>query len=46
MQALKYLLKKLNGQIVRKEFAEQVHLVIELPADQLSALSESFPGVD
>lgn len=45
MQALEYLLKKLNGRIVQKVFSEQVHLIIELPADQLPTLSESFSGL-
>jgi len=44
MQAFEYQLKKFNGRIVQKEFSEQVHLVVELPADQLQALSESFLG--
>jgi len=44
MQALEHLLKNLNGRILHKDFSEQIHLLIELPANQLTTLSESFPG--
>lgn len=44
MQPLDYLLKKLGGQIVHQDFAEQIQLDIQLPAGQLDALLQSFPG--
>ena len=43
MQALEYLLKKLDGRIVQQEFTEQVRLVVQLPAEQVSTLLQSFP---
>ncbi len=43
IQPLEYLLKKLNGQIVKQDFAERVKLVVQLPADQASLLQQSFP---
>jgi len=43
MQPLGYLLKKLDGQILNQDFAGQVRLIIQLPADQVSTLLESFP---
>ena len=43
MQPLKYLLKKLDGHILKQDFAEQVRLVIQLPAEQVDTLLESFP---
>jgi len=43
MQPLGYLLKKLDGHILKQDFAEQVRLVIQLPADQVNTLLESFP---
>lgn len=46
IQALEYLLKKLNGQIINKEFSEQVHVLIQIPADQLQTLSASFSSND
>jgi uncharacterized YigZ family protein len=45
MQPLEYLLKKLDGQIVKQEFTGQVQLVIQLPAAQVSTLLQFFPGV-
>jgi uncharacterized YigZ family protein len=44
MQPLGYLLKKLDGQIVKQEFTGQVKLVIQLPAEQVNTLIQSFPG--
>lgn len=43
MQPLEYLLKKLDGQILKQDFAEQVRLIIQLPAEQVDALLQSFP---
>ena len=44
MQPLEYLLKKLDGHIVKQDFAEQVRLVIQLPAEQVDTFLQSFPG--
>jgi uncharacterized YigZ family protein len=44
MQLLEYQLKKLDGQIVEQDFAEQVKLLIQLPADNVGLLLQSFPG--
>lgn len=43
LQPLEYLLKKLNGRIVDQQFAEQIHLALELPAEQLPTLQQTFP---
>jgi len=43
MQPLEYLLKKLDGQILKQDFAEQVRLIIQLPAEQVDTLLQSFP---
>jgi uncharacterized YigZ family protein len=43
LQPLEYLLKKLNGRIVDQQFAEQINLVLELPAEQVQTLQQSFP---
>lgn len=43
MQPLEYLLKKLNGRIVKQDFSEQVKLVVQLPADHACLLQQSFP---
>lgn len=45
VQAFGHLLKKLDGEITGQDFAEQVHLTIQLPKDNLKALSESFTGL-
>lgn len=44
MQPLGYQLKKLDGRIVEQDFAEQVSLLIQLPADNVDTLLQSFPG--
>jgi uncharacterized YigZ family protein len=44
MQPLEYQLKKLDGQIIEQHFAEQVRLLIQLPADNVDILLQSFPG--
>lgn len=44
MQPLEYQLKKLDGRIVEQDFAEQIKLLIELPADNVETLLQSFPG--
>ena len=43
MQPLEYLLKKLDGHILQQDFAGQVRLIIQLPADQVSILLAAFP---
>lgn len=43
MQSLEYLLKKLDGHILKQDFAEQVQLIIQLPAEQIDTLLQSFP---
>jgi len=43
LQPLEYLLKKLNGRILEQQFAEQIQLELELPAEQLPTLQQSFP---
>jgi uncharacterized YigZ family protein len=45
MQPLEYLLKKLDGQILKQDFAEQVRLIIQLPAEQVNTLLQSFPDI-
>jgi uncharacterized YigZ family protein len=45
MQALEYLLKKLDGHILKQDFAEQVRLIIRLPVEQVNTLLQSFPGI-
>jgi uncharacterized YigZ family protein len=45
VQAFEHLLKKLGGEITDQNFAEQVHLTIQLPKHNLKALSESFTGL-
>ncbi|MDD5462684.1 MAG: DUF1949 domain-containing protein [Methylococcales bacterium] len=47
MQPLEYWLKKLNGKIVKQEFAGQVRVEIQLHAEQVETLLQSFPeGMD
>lgn len=43
MQPLEYALKKLEGKILKQDFTEQVRLLVELPAEHLNALLQSFP---
>jgi len=43
LQPLEYLLKKLDGRILEQQFAEQIKLVLELPAEQLPTLQQAFP---
>ena len=43
MQPLEYLLKKLDGHILKQDFAERVRVVIQLPAEQLDSLLAEFP---
>jgi uncharacterized YigZ family protein len=43
MEPLEYLLKKLDGHIVKLDFTEQVRLIIQLPAEQVETLLRSFP---
>lgn len=44
MQALVYLLKKLDGQILYQDFAGQIRLIVELPATEADTLLASFSG--
>lgn len=44
IQPLEYVLKKLDGHIVKQDYAEQVRLLIQLPAEHLNTLLQSFPG--
>jgi uncharacterized YigZ family protein len=43
MQPFECLLKKLDGHILKQDFAEQVRLIIQLPAEQVDTLLLSFP---
>jgi putative IMPACT (imprinted ancient) family translation regulator len=43
IQPLEYALKKLDGQIVKQDFAEQVKVQVQLPAEQLDVLLQAFP---
>lgn len=43
IQPLEYALKKLNGLIIKQDFAEQVKIIIQLPAEQLDNLRQTFP---
>jgi len=45
MQMFEYLLKKLDGEIISQDFAEQIHLTILLPKHNLKELTESFIGL-
>ena len=42
LQMLEYQLKKLDGEILTQEFAAQVHTLIKLPKQHLSALTNIF----
>jgi uncharacterized YigZ family protein len=44
MPHLEFTLKKLDGHIVRQDFAEQVRLLVRLPAQHVNTLLQSFPG--
>jgi putative IMPACT (imprinted ancient) family translation regulator len=43
MQPLDYLLKKLNGHILKQDFAEKVRVINQLPAEQAGTLLQFFP---
>ncbi len=43
IQPLEYALKKLDGRIIEQDFAEQVRVIVQLPAEQLNTLLQSFP---
>ena len=43
MQPLDYLLKKLDGHILKQDFAEKVRVIIQLPAEQAGTLLQFFP---
>jgi uncharacterized YigZ family protein len=42
LQTFEHQLKKLSGEITAQNFAEQIHLTIQLPKDNLKVLSEEF----
>jgi len=44
MQPFEYQLKKLDGMIIRQDFAEQIRLTVQLPASGVAELNASFPG--
>lgn len=44
IQPLDYALKKFDGRIIQQEFAGQVESLVELPAEHLNTLLQSFPG--
>lgn len=44
IQPLEYALKKLDGRIIQQKFAGQVESLVELPAEHLNTLLQSFPG--
>jgi uncharacterized YigZ family protein len=43
VQPLEYALKKLDGQIIKQDFTEQVRVVVQLPATQVDTLLQAFP---
>ena len=43
IQPLEYALKKLDGHIIEQDFAEQVRVIVQLPAEQLAVLLQAFP---
>jgi uncharacterized YigZ family protein len=43
IQPLEYALKKLDGIILKQDFSEQVRVIVQLPAEQLNVLLQSFP---
>jgi uncharacterized YigZ family protein len=45
MQALEHLLKKLDGEIIKQDFAEQIRLTVQLPKQNLNAFAAAFDGV-
>jgi uncharacterized YigZ family protein len=45
LPAFEHLLKKLDGEIIGQDFAEQIHLTIQLPKHNLEALSDAFTGL-
>jgi uncharacterized YigZ family protein len=45
LQMFEHQLKKLEGEITAQNFAEQIHLTIQLPKDNLKILSEEFAGL-
>lgn len=44
LQPLEYTLKKWDGRILKQDFTERVRLLVELPAEHLNALVQSFPA--
>jgi uncharacterized YigZ family protein len=45
MQLFEHVLKKLDGEIIKQDFTEQVHLTVQLPKQNLTALAEAFTGL-
>jgi uncharacterized YigZ family protein len=44
LQPLEFLLKKLQGTIVKQDFSGQVQLIVELPAENITLLLQTYPG--
>jgi uncharacterized YigZ family protein len=44
VQEFEYQLKKLDGEIIKQDFTEQVVLTIQLPKANVTALASIFPG--
>lgn len=44
LQPLEFLLKKLDGVILKQEFAGQIQLTIRLPIENIDTLLQAFPG--
>jgi uncharacterized YigZ family protein len=42
IQNLEYVLSKLNGRIIHKDFSEYVKVVVELPIDRINKLAATF----
>jgi uncharacterized YigZ family protein len=45
LPAFEHQLNKIDGEITNQVFAEQIHLTIQLPKENLIALSEQFSGL-
>lgn len=43
LQALEYSLKKLDGHIIRQDFCEQIHLLVQLPTTELDRFLLLYP---
>ena len=45
MQTLEHVLKKLDGEIIKQDFAEQIRLSVQLPKQNFDAFAAAFEGV-